>query len=132
MCVFTLGLTIFAVFRAFVCVMSCFGVSIHIACTISNSSNTCHHIVRLMTTLVTRYIKKSATSFRRTCYFINTCMLHSLLVSSMCLDRITDWIRTRDIDMHIIHTFYGLDWDRYVLLVRCSERDATYLSLLEG
>lgn len=59
-------------------------------------------------------------------------MLHSLLVSSMCLDRITDWIRTRDIDMHIIHTFYGLDWDRYVLLVRCSERDATYLSLLEG
>lgn len=58
-------------------------------------------------------------------------MLHSLLVTSLGLDRVSDWINTRDANMHIIHVMFEPNWDRYVLLVDCSERDATYLALLE-
>lgn len=58
-------------------------------------------------------------------------MTHSLLLSSLGLERVTDWVAAHDKFMRIIHVLYEPDWDSYVVLVDCDQRDATYLSLLE-
>lgn len=58
-------------------------------------------------------------------------MIHSMLLSSAGLERVTDWVRSHNTDLRIIHVLFEPNWDRYVTLVECTEREATYLSLLE-
>lgn len=66
------------------------------------------------------------------CVFtVNTTMTHSLLLSSRGLERVTDWVIHNNTHMRILHVMSESDWDLYVVLLDCSERDAFYLDLLE-
>lgn len=58
-------------------------------------------------------------------------MIYSMLVTAAGLDRVTDWAVSKNTRMRILHVMYEPDWDQYAVLVDCSERDVTYLSLLE-
>jgi len=58
-------------------------------------------------------------------------MIHSLLLTSSGLDRVTDWVVANHTHMHILGVLIEPKRDRYLVLLDCSARDATFLSLLE-
>lgn len=58
-------------------------------------------------------------------------MLQTLLLSTAGLERVSDWAESNNSHMRIVHVIYELAWDSYAVIIDCSERDATYLSLLE-
>jgi hypothetical protein len=61
------------------------------------------------------------------CLFtVNTTMTHSLLLSTLGLERVTDWLQRHDLSMRIFDVYN----DCYAVVFNCSERDAVYLSLL--
>jgi hypothetical protein len=64
-------------------------------------------------------------------FTVNTTMTHSLLLSSAGLERVTDWVIRKNTHMRILHVLYEPTCDRYVVVLDCSARDATYLDLLE-
>ena len=55
----------------------------------------------------------------------------SLILSSVGLDRVTLWAQERDNRLRIVCVLNGLRHDSYVVLVDCSERDSSLLSLME-
>lgn len=59
-------------------------------------------------------------------------MLHTFWVTDSAFTRIQDYITVREsTNLYMVHAMHDIDSLRYVLLVECSDRDATYLRLLE-
>jgi hypothetical protein len=53
-------------------------------------------------------------------------MTHSLLLSTLGLERVTDWLTQHGLAVRI----FDVSNDCYAVVFNCSERDAVYLSLL--
>jgi hypothetical protein len=53
-------------------------------------------------------------------------MTHSLLLSTLGLERVTDWLTQHGLSVRI----FDVSNDCYAVVFNCSERDAVYLSLL--
>jgi len=58
-------------------------------------------------------------------------MIHSMLLGAESLERVCTWAESTSTDLRILQVLYETKWDSYVVVVDCSERDATFLSLLE-
>lgn len=59
-------------------------------------------------------------------------MLHTLWVTDSAFERVEDYIRRHEsATLYIMHAQQDMLSLRYVLLVECSDRDSTYLHLLE-
>lgn len=59
-------------------------------------------------------------------------MLHTFWVSDSAFSRIHDYVTARSTsNFYILHAMHDIDSLRYVVLIECSDRDATYLRLLE-
>lgn len=58
-------------------------------------------------------------------------MLHTFWVTEVAFDRIDEYTRCRDsAQLYIMYAQHDLTTARYVLLVECSDSDATWLQLL--
>jgi hypothetical protein len=58
-------------------------------------------------------------------------MLHTLWVTESAFNRVEDFVHRRNSsELYIMHAQQDLDSMRYVLLIECSDSDATYLQLL--
>ena len=59
-------------------------------------------------------------------------MLHTFWVTESAFSRMQDYVIARASQrLYIIHAMHDIDSLRYVLLIECPDRDATYLRLLE-
>lgn len=58
-------------------------------------------------------------------------MLHTFWVTESAFTRIQQYVDSHDAELYIMHAMLDLNTLRYVLLVECSDRSATYLHLLE-
>lgn len=59
-------------------------------------------------------------------------MLHTLWVTETAFEQVEDYIRCHEsAKLYIMHAQQDLLSLRYVILVECSDRDSTYLRLLE-
>jgi hypothetical protein len=58
-------------------------------------------------------------------------MLHTFWVTEFGFSRMEEYIDSHGAELYIIHAQQDVLSSRYVLLVECSERVATYLRLLE-
>jgi hypothetical protein len=59
-------------------------------------------------------------------------MLHTFWVTESAFSRMQDYVTVRESQqLYIIHAMHDIDSLRYVLLIECPDRDATFLRLLE-
>ena len=59
-------------------------------------------------------------------------MLYTFWVTDSAFTRIQNYVCEKSTqELYILHAMHDIDSMRYVVLVECSERDATYLRLLE-
>jgi len=58
-------------------------------------------------------------------------MLHTFWVTESAFERVHAYVQRRDsTELYMIHAMHDLNSMRYVVLVECSDHDATWLELI--